>query len=1409
MMTTMRRSVPAILAVSVMFTTGVQALADPARYAVTANGALRAEGAPAEYQAENPAHQLRLAFPVTGLVGSPEHAGAKAWSFDFRLAGILFDGRLVPVGSARLSSSGSRVDYDFGTSRVSYLNTPSGLEQRVTIAEPEIRGQAGAPAVVGLDFSVVGLKPTQDGYFVKMIGENGETVLRYGPVEANDADGKRLDAQLGLTVNEEGTVTGAQVTVSAVDPAYPIEVRASLTSPAAGKMPLGAAAAQAAQEEIVGVPVTLGAGIVETVDKIMERERLTPPTPLTVPRETHHEMELDEELKEDPNAPPPMSHWPPIPQSLASSAVPGPPNLPQTVGTSFKGVGLSESNFIPPDTMGDVGPTQILIHVNGRIKVFSKAGVLGGLNATEGVFWASLSPTGGVSDPQVRYDRLSGRWFVLAIDLASTNNKILLAVSSGSVIASTASFTFYSFNIGTPAPADAGCFCDYPGVGVDANAIYTGCNMFTCSFHTSAFVIRKSSVLSGGPIVVTGFPNIGNSGAAGPYAPRGVDNDDPNFAFGYIIGTDPGFLNRINLRKVTNPGGTPTLGPTITLAISNTSMLSQKALGSTVDLETTDTRLFAASIHKNKISGALSLWTAHAVETDTTCTPAGSGNSRRIGAKWYEIGNLATTPTVTQFGTLCTTATGSATTNSERGFFYPTVVATGQGHMALGASYASSTEFVGIAAAGRLRTDPPAGTRAPETIVLPGSASYTLDFGSGRNRWGDYSSTDVDPTDDQTVWTFQEFADTPSNNWAVRAVQLIAPPPPNTVVAGNAVCNGVAAAPLTLTGGDSCPAPTCTNGLCTGGGACPEFFDPGPDTGGPGYAKHIGAIVTGGITVNSVAIVPPANPATERVRTVTLSLNTTATTTGTKSVTITNPDGQGKLYSNVFTVVGNRLPVANAGGPYTICSGGSAALNGAGSTDPDSACGDSIVSYDWDLNGDTVIDVTGATPTVTPAQLASLGLGVGPHTITLKVTDSHGATHTASGTLTILANAAGCSDGNACTQTDTCQSGACVGANPVTCTASDQCHLAGVCDTGTGVCSNPSKPNATACNDGNACTQLDSCQSGACFGSNPVNCSDSNACTTDSCDPGTGACSNPNLPNGTSCSDGNACTQSDSCQSGVCTGANAVTCTASNSCHVAGVCNTATGVCTNPNAPDGTSCDDANACTATDACQSGVCTGSSPVICSASDQCHAVGVCNMGTGVCSNPNAPNGTACTDGNACTQTDTCQSGVCTGANPVTCTASDSCHLAGVCDTGTGICPNPTAPDGTACNDQDATTCGDICTSAVCAGQPVAAPAEIDDSLRLDKTPSNATITWADAPGPYGVYRGSNGPVGTPWSYDHTCLAPGVVATAAADPDVPAPGVFFYYLITRFDQCRESIPGEDSSQNPIPNALPCPAP
>ena len=101
----------------------------------------------------------------------------------------------------------------------------------------------------------------------------------------------------------------------------------------------------------------------------------------------------------------------------------------------------------------------------------------------------------------------------------------------------------------------------------------------------------------------------------------------------------------------------------------------------------------------------------------------------------------------------------------------------------------------------------------------------------------------------------------------------------------------------------------------------------------------------------------------------------------------------------------NVAPIADAGGPYTLDVGNGITLNGAGSSDPNAACGDSI-AYGWDLNNDGVFtDATGSMPSLSAAQLSAIGLGsAGTRSIWLRVTDIFGAADTASTTMTFYNN---------------------------------------------------------------------------------------------------------------------------------------------------------------------------------------------------------------------------------------------------------------------------------------------------------------------------------------------------------------------------------------------------------------------
>ena len=87
--------------------------------------------------------------------------------------------------------------------------------------------------------------------------------------------------------------------------------------------------------------------------------------------------------------------------------------------------------------------------------------------------------------------------------------------------------------------------------------------------------------------------------------------------------------------------------------------------------------------------------------------------------------------------------------------------------------------------------------------------------------------------------------------------------------------------------------------------------------------------------------------------------------------------------------------------------------------------------------------------------------------------------------------------------------------------------------------------DGSPCDDGNVCTATDLCASGACVGTplaNGTACSDGNACTgPDQCQAGT--CASTPLANGTPCDDGNPCSRPDVCTAGTCSGtAPALTC---------------------------------------------------------------------------------------------------------------------------------------------------------------------------------------------------------------------------------------------------------------------------
>jgi hypothetical protein len=627
--------------------------------------------------------------------------------------------------------------------------------------------------------------------------------------------------------------------------------------------------AQAASEgnSVTGVPVTGAAGITEKVSDIMARARVDDAKPRGGPR-IKYEFENEYRNPKDNPDSPDAAFWPAAPGQNGGSEAGVTPSAAQTVSTpNFTAATLADANAFPPDTMGTVGPTQFIVAINGRIRSFNKTtGVAdGALDVSTDTFFTSvMTPpvaSNFTSDPRIRYDRLSGRWFLIIIDVpggaGTLANRVLVAVSSGSTIASSASFTFYQFQMsGT-------LFADYPTLGIDANALYIGGNMFTLagSFSsTLGSVVRKSSVLSGGPIVTTTFTLLASASGAGPFTPQGVDNYDPAATEGYFVGVDNATFGTLMVNRVSNPGTTPTVSANLAVTVPSTLFPlvvphSGNTGGNNGRLDGLDDRLFAAHARNGRI------WTAHNI--GTTSAGVASGTRTRDSVRWYELGTLTTTPTLIQSGTIFNTAT----TNPEF-YFIPSVMVSGQGHAAFGFSMAGLALTPNAGTIGRLSGDAAGTVQTPIVNYSSSTATYNppSDTGAanGSRRWGDYSYTSLDPCDDMTMWTIQEFANA-TNSYGVRAVRLLAPAPVATNCASATdIEQGQSNVNIALTG--------------TG------FFQPAADVGS--CRVLLGSSLSGsGVTINSTTYNSPTS----------LTLNVSAAPgagTGPRTITITNPDGQ-------------------------------------------------------------------------------------------------------------------------------------------------------------------------------------------------------------------------------------------------------------------------------------------------------------------------------------------------------------------------------------------------------------------------------------------------------------------------------------------------------------------------------------
>lgn len=244
-------------------------------------------------------------------------------------------------------------------------------------------------------------------------------------------------------------------------------------------------------------------------------------------------------------------------------------------------------------------------------------------------------------------------------------------------------------------------------------------------------------------------------------------------------------------------------------------------------------------------------------------------------------------------------------------------------------------------------------------------------------------------------------------------------------------------------------------------------------------------------------------------------------------------------------------------------------------------------------------------------------------------------------------NGSACNDGNSMTSNDACSNGTCVG-TPVSCDDGNPCTT----DTLSGTtCLHSAVAFGTSCDDGVYCNGADSCNAGACtvHAGNPCsggpvcanycnetarNCftqvnvvctADTNACTYDVCN-GSGSCTHPPKPAGTSCTDNLFCNGADTCSStGLCVHSGNPCPGADGDVDCSESCDETTDSCS-ANDPNGSPCGNGNTC------QNGLCT---------TDNFCGDGVCDA-TESCSRCPADCGFPA--GSTCQTNSDCCSGVC---------------------------------------------------------------------------------------------------------------------------------------------------------------------
>lgn len=423
----------------------------------------------------------------------------------------------------------------------------------------------------------------------------------------------------------------------------------------------------------------------------------------------------------------------------------------------------------PPDPVGDIGPNHYVAMSNLYFAVYSRTGAVApGFPKANNTLWSGFGgdcETDNSGDPIVVYDQLADRWVLTQFTASGPTYFECIAVSTTGD--PTGSYYRYALSTGPNFP-------DYPKVGVWSDAYYVSTREFAGFgpfVGVGAYAINKAEIISGDPTPTVisflappgGTPyNVGDG-----LLPADLDGTTlPPSSTTYFVGSmDNGHgygapQDALTIWEFTPDWGTPgnstfTMVDTVSVAAFDSvfpcspgsrSCIPQLGTSAKIDILSYRQRPINRLAYRN-FGTHESLVTNQSVEA----TP-GVG-----GTRWYEIRNPGSSSVIFQQGTFAP-ADGISR-------WMASIAMDKDGNMALGYSASNASMFPSIWYTGRLSSDPLGTLPQGEGVFINGTGSQT----GGGNRWGDYSSMNVDPLDDCTFWYVNEYLPaTSSSGWQLR-----------------------------------------------------------------------------------------------------------------------------------------------------------------------------------------------------------------------------------------------------------------------------------------------------------------------------------------------------------------------------------------------------------------------------------------------------------------------------------------------------------------------------------------------------------------------------------------------------------------------------------------------------------------